>query len=99
MTKKNNFQSPFNDLERSKATRVTRSRATRAGKYDRKTITLPPQQIEFIAQEAEKHGIGILAFYRWLIDVALLEYEKGVVPIPPSQVVHETETKHWSSEG
>lgn len=92
------FDSPTNRLNKETVRKTTRSTATRAGQYDRKTITLPPEQIAYIDQVRKELGIGVLAFYRWLIDQGLQNYENGHRPSPTPDVIHDLQTGHWSSK-
>ena len=99
MTKpKDSFDSPFDNLSASTAQRATESKSVRAGQYRRKTITLPPGQIELISQLATNSGIGILAFYRWLIDQGLKSYDDGNKPQIAPKPSHDIKSEHWSSK-
>ena len=91
------FSDPFKNLPTTSALRATESQSVRAGQYRRKTITLPPAQIEYISQAAGKMGIGILAFYRWLIDQGLLVYDSGIEPELTPKPEHDLEVKHHTS--
>ena len=97
--RKGSFDSPTNRLSKEAVRKTTRSTATRAGQYDRKTITLPPEQIAYIDQIRKDAGIGVLAFYRWLIDQGLQNYEGGARPSPTPDVIHDLQMGHWSSKG
>ena len=77
--------------------RVARPDTTRAGRYKRKTITLLPGQIQYIDQLAEKNGLGILAMYRWLVDLGLQAYEAGNRPVQVGKVSFDVELKHPTS--
>jgi hypothetical protein len=92
------FDSPTSRLSKEVVRQTTRSAATRAGQYDRKTITLPPEQIAYIDQVRKEAGIGVLAFYRWLIDQGLQNYENGSRPNPEPDVIHDLQMGHWSSK-
>lgn len=69
-----------------------------AGKYYREAIALPPEQVDLIKRLAAENGMSKLAFYRWLIDQALLDYEDGHRP-NLDQFIRTTEAakSHWSS--
>jgi hypothetical protein len=95
--KRKPFDSATAGLNTSQVRSVTTPDSVKAGQYDRKTITLPPKQIRLIDQLRRKEGIGILAFYRWLIDQGLQAYERGARPQPTDKVVHEVDLGHWSS--
>lgn len=95
---KKHFNSPTSRLSRKSVRKATTSKAKQAGQYDRKTITLLPEQIAYIAEIAEAEGVGILALYRWLIDQGLQNYENGAAPQPTRQVNHDIQLKHWTSE-
>ena len=92
------FDSPTDQLSRRDVNRAATNKVM-AGQYQRKTITLPPEQVEFIGQLAAKEGIGVLEFYRWLVDTALMVYEDGFRPeIRAREVRSETRKGHWSSQ-
>lgn len=75
------------------------AKASKAGQYQRKTITLPPQQIDYITQLAQENQLSTLAFYRWLIDHALNCYEAGDRPeIVIREVRGEARKSHWSGQ-
>jgi hypothetical protein len=95
--KRKEFDSATANLSSGQVRSVTTPDSIKAGQYDRKTITLPPKQIQLIDQLRRKEGIGILAFYRWLIDQGLQAYESGSRPRPADKIVHEVELGHWSS--
>jgi hypothetical protein len=96
-SRRKQFDSATTGLNTNQIRSVTTPDSVKAGQYDRKTITLPPKQIKLIAQLRRKEGVGILAFYRWLIDQGLQAYERGARPQPADKVVHEVELGHWSS--
>jgi hypothetical protein len=97
-SRRKQFDSATAGLNTSQIRSVTTPDSVKAGQYDRKTITLPPKQIRLIAQLRRKEGVGILAFYRWLIDQGLQAYERGERPQPADKVVHEVDLGHWSSK-
>ncbi len=70
----------------------------KAGKYKREAITLPPAQVEHIKQLAEENQMSKLAFYRWLVDIALQQYDTGQRPDLPIIVAQEATKAHWSSK-
>lgn len=93
------FESPTDQLSRRDVQRASSSKAM-AGQYQRKTITLPPEQVDYINDLARSEGIGLLEFYRWLIDTALMVYEDGYRPeIKAREIRSETQKGHWSSQG
>jgi hypothetical protein len=96
-SRRKQFDSATVGLNTSQVRSVTTPDSVKAGQYDRKTITLPPKQIRLIDQLRRKEGVGILAFYRWLIDQGLQAYERGARPQPADKVVHEVNLEHWSS--
>ena len=70
-----------------------------AGQYRRKTITLPPAQLDYIKEIAHENHLSVLATYRWLIDIALDLYEDGERPqVEIRQIRGEALRKHWTSE-
>ena len=77
--------------------RVVRPDTTRAGQYKRKTITLLPGQIQYIDHFAEENGLGILATYRWLVDLGLQAYEAGRRPVQVGKVAFDVELEHPTS--
>lgn len=77
--------------------RVVRPDTTRAGQYKRKTITLLPGQIQYVDQLAEENGLGILAMYRWLVDLGLQAYEEGRRPVQVGKVAFDVELEHPTS--
>jgi hypothetical protein len=95
--KKAQFNSATEGLTRRTVRRATTSDSVRAGQYDRKTITLPPEQIAHIDKLRKIEGIGVLAFYRWLIDQGLQNYEDGIRPTPQDKAIHDLQMRHWSS--
>lgn len=92
------YNVPYKDLEPSDARRSTSKGTVKAGKYVRKTITLPQSQVDYIAQQAQEHGFGILAFYRWLIDTGLIAYEGGDTPTVVKKPEHNISLKHHTSK-
>lgn len=96
--KKKQFDSATSKLSRRTVRQTTASNATRAGQYDRKTITLLPNQIAYIDEIRREEGVGVLAFYRWLIDQGLQNYEAGARPQPADTPIHDLHTGHWSSQ-
>lgn len=96
MTKK--FSDYFQQqISHNEAQRATTTRAQRAGQYTRKTITLKPEQIQYIAEIAEQNQVGILAMYRWLIDQGLESFEAGARPEPANKPDHDINTTHPTS--
>jgi hypothetical protein len=92
------FDSPTERLSARQVAEVTQSKSL-AGKYMRKTLTLPPEQIHYINKMAEQEDIGLLEFYRWLIDLGLQAYENGARPEVRSKTVRgEARKEHWSSQ-
>ncbi len=96
-TRHKQFDSATARLNTGQVRSVVTPESVRAGQYDRKTITLPPKQIRLIDQLRRNEGIGILAFYRWLIDQGLQAYEEGSRPRPADKVIHDVDLGHWSS--
>lgn len=92
------FKRPTDRLNRSTVQRAVQEDTTIAGNYKRKTITLPPEQIDLIDELRRQHGVGVLAMYRWLIDQGLQAYEEGARPEPDDDVVHDIKVSHWSSQ-
>lgn len=96
----------FSDLvarvRHSEVSNVTASEYKRAGRYYRKTILLPPEQIEYIDELRRREGVGVLEFYRWLIDIALQQYEAGARPEPVAaaavEMAHRTSVVKGSDE-
>jgi hypothetical protein len=95
--KKKQFDSATERLSRDTVRQAITPGSVQAGQYDRKTITLPPQQIDYIDRLRKKEGVGVLAFYRWLIDQGLQNYEQGARPQPQDRAVHDLQLEHWSS--
>ena len=92
------FDSPADRLSASQVAEVTQNKS-RAGRYMRKTLTLPPEQIHYISELADQEQIGLLEFYRWLIDVGLQAYEEGARPEVESKTVRgEAKKKHRTSQ-
>jgi len=91
------FDSPLTTMPADKAARAVKS-GSRVGRFKRRTITLPPEQDEYIGELAEIEGMGKLAMYRWLLDCGLSHYEAG--ERPEKEVVKKAtpRMKHWSSE-
>jgi hypothetical protein len=72
-------------------------KSMRAGKYERQTIALPPEQKRLIKAMAANNQTGMLQFYRWLIDQGLQAYEEGARPEPETAVYKDVKMGHWSS--
>lgn len=73
--------------------------STKTSPVVRKTIYLPQTQIDYIRSLAEANNMGVMEFYRWLVDNALLAYEAGTRPkIINKQIRNEAEVMHWSSQ-
>ena len=91
------FDSPLTEMAPKQAAKAVKS-GSYAGQYKRRTITLPPEQDEYIGEIAKAEGMGKLAMYRWLLDCALSHYEAG--ERPDKQMVHKAtpKFKHWSSQ-
>ena len=84
--------------ESGAAAKATPADSRKAGTMQRKTITLPPGQIELIARLAKENQVGILAMYRWLVDRGLGAYDAGERPVA-KVVAHAVELTHPSSGG
>lgn len=91
------FDSPLTNMEPRQAAKAVQS-GSYVGQYKRRTITLPPEQDEYIGEIAAREGMGKLAMYRWLLDCALSHYEAG--ERPDKEVVEKAtpKLKHWSSQ-
>lgn len=79
---------------------ATAKESSDAGDYKRKTLLLYPGVIDYVAKLARKEGLGLMAFWRWLIDQGLQNYEDGARPIPeeePQTVVHDVKLDHWTA--
>lgn len=90
------FNSPLTEMPSQRAAKAVKS-GSLVGQYKRRTITLLPEQDEYIDQIAKAEGMGKLAMYRWLIDCALSHYEAG--ERPEKEVVERAtaKLKHWTS--
>ncbi len=92
------FNAPTDNLSKRDVRRASTKRVM-IGQYQRKTITLPPEQVDYIKELAEQEGVGILEFYRWMIDTALMLYEEGERPqVSYREVRGEAAKGHWSSQ-
>lgn len=101
-----NFDTPTDQVQQNEVRAVSPKQQPQtgkkdkrvAGKYYREAIALPPEQVELIKQLAAENDMSKLAFYRWLIDQALLDYEDGHRP-NLDQFIRTTEAAkgHWSS--
>jgi hypothetical protein len=91
------FDSPLTEMPAKQAAKAIKS-GSLVGQYKRRTITLPPEQDEYIGEIARQEGMGKLAMYRWLLDCALSHYEAG--ERPEKKVVQKATPKlrHWSSQ-
>jgi hypothetical protein len=95
--KKPDFANPTRSMGRGTVQRARGGKdTTKAGQYMRKTITLLPEQVDYIKELAEQDDVGILAFYRWLVDQGLLAYERGERPTPEREVAQDVRLKHWT---
>jgi len=75
------------------------SQKSMAGQYKRWTATLPPEQVEHIKKLARQNDMSALAFFRWMVDLALVRYEEGARPEVTERVVRgEAKLGHWSSK-
>ena len=93
--KKKQFDSATERLSRDTVRQAITPGSFQTGQYDRKTITLPPD--DHIDRLRKKEGVGVLAFYRWLIDQGLQNYEQGARPQPQDRAIHDLQFGHWSS--
>lgn len=60
-----------------------------AGPFNRKTIYLSPQREREIEKAAAKEHVGLMAFYRFLIDEAWQAYQEGrIAPEPAEPIAH-----------
>lgn len=97
--RKPDFLNPLAAISAGEAARAVESRSM-AGQYKRVTYTLPPAQVSYIKQLADENGMSGLSFVRWLIDLALAEYENGARPEVETRVVRgEARMQHWTSQG
>ena len=91
--KKTAFSQPTERVSRETQRNVTTSDANRAGQCDRKTIYITPEMIEWVSQTAAAEGIGLLAFYRFLLATGREAYEKGeAIPEPAAPLIHRLKT-------
>ncbi|MCA9917702.1 MAG: hypothetical protein KC415_05505 [Anaerolineales bacterium] len=90
------FNSPLTEMPSQQAARAVKS-GSLVGQFKRRTITLPPEQDDYIGQIAEAEGMGKLAMYRWLLDCALSHYEAG--ERPEKEVIERATARlrHWTS--
>ena len=87
------YSQPTERVSRETPRNVTTSEAQRAGQFDRKTIYIPPEMIEWVSKTAAAEGIGLLAFYRFLLAAGREVYEKGdAVPEPAPPLIHRLKT-------
>ncbi|MBX7250865.1 MAG: hypothetical protein K1X50_02705 [Candidatus Promineofilum sp.] len=87
------FSQPTERVSRETQRNVTTSDAKRAGQFDRKTIYITPEMIEWVSKTAADEGIGLLAFYRFLLAAGREAYEKGdAVPEPAPPLIHRLKT-------
>jgi hypothetical protein len=94
--KKGQFDSGMEGVTSSQVSKATAD-TTRAGNYRRKTITLPPAQIDYIEELAADERLGKLAFYRWLIDQGLQAYEDGNRPEKTGSMTYDVKVSHPTS--
>lgn len=60
-----------------------------AGPFNRKTIYISPQREREIEKAAAKEHVGLMAFYRFLIDEAWQAYQDGrITPEPAEPIAH-----------
>ena len=98
-TRRPDFLDPLGAISAGEAARAVDS-SSMAGQYKRVTYTLPPAQVAYIKELAQENGMSGLAFVRWLIDLALAEYEQGTRPEVETRVVRgEARMQHWTSQG
>lgn len=96
--KRQPFSTGLEGMPAGDAARATSSKSM-AGRYKRMTITLLPGQIQHVRDLAERERMGLLEFVRWLIDLALQEYEVGRRPELEARVIRgEAKKGHWSSK-
>lgn len=87
------FDQPTKRVSRKTQRDVTTSDAKRAGQFDRKTIYITPEMIDWVSETAAAEGIGLLAFYRFLLAAGREAYEKGdAVPEPAPPLIHRLKT-------
>lgn len=90
------FGNPLTDMSARQAAKAVKS-GSYVGQYKRRTITLPPEQDEYIGAIAKQEGMGKLAMYRWLLDCALSHYEEGERPEKKMVQKATPKLQHWSS--
>lgn len=91
------FGDPLGQMPAVKFDKATKS-STMAGKWKRKSLLLPPPQVEYIDQIAKDLRMGKMATYRWLLDLGLMAYEAGEQPdVIPQTSKADFEPQHWSS--
>lgn len=87
------YNRPTDRVKKATVRAVTTGDAKRAGSFDRKTIYIAPAMIEWIAETAAAEGVGVLAFYRFLLAAGKEAYESGRArPEPAAPVVHRLKT-------
>lgn len=93
------FDSPMQGMSATTTAKAVGSKM-RAGQYNRKTITIPAEQQQYIEEVvAAEISMSGLETYRWLLDIALAHFEEGERPEAKTVVTKTVpKKKHWTSE-
>lgn len=87
------FTTPTERITSQAARDITTSDAKRAGNFDRKTLYISPAMIAWVHETAAAEGVGLLAFYRFLLAAGKEAYESGRArPEPAVPVAHRLKT-------
>jgi len=87
------YNRPTDRIDDKKIRKVTTPDAKRAGSFDRKTLYISPEMIRWAAETAAAEGVGVLAFYRFLLASGKDAYESGRArPEPAAPLVHRLKT-------
>jgi len=74
------FDAPTDALAQRSVCSVKSKNTTKAGRFQRKTVVVLPEQVDYIAEIAKREGVGKMAMWRWVLDQGLLAYEDGARP-------------------
>lgn len=87
------YSDPTARVTKTTARAVTTSEARRAGQFDRKTIYISPDMIDWVSETSVAEGVGVLAFYRFLLAAGRQAYESGQArPEAAVPLVHRLKT-------
>lgn len=89
---KKRFDRPTDRLKNETVRETTTAASSQAGQYDRKTLTFRPEVIARVREIGQRERVGLLAMFRWLVDMGLEAYDRGERPEPAEPLIHQLKT-------